>query len=558
MKSLKNTLVLAALAFAMVFTACKKSVPKQTKYIPKDANLVFAINAKNFHEKLEKSKINLDSLIKSALAAAENAPTEMQQWEDIKNSGIQWQSEVFGYMLNKGAMMDARNVQFGLVAALDDATKFEGYLKKQMPGATVAKSTDFTYATGSGGFAAGWTKDILIIVNTAGAGNAATAAETKLAALFATKEAESVAGIPEFRELTASKSDLIMWSNATASLSAIPMIGLTKAADLFKDCYSATTLNFEDGKVAGEYTYYFGKVLTDIIKKHESVTIKMDALEKYPSNNITGFFSVAFKPELLLDIIKYMGVEAMGNQYLTSMGITIEDILKAFKGDITFVLSDFAVEEKPNPFYPSVTQKTPVFKMILNAETGDKAAFTKVAAALAQKGILVQQGNQYVPVYPTGAYKVTADEKNIFVASDSLILQQYKAGTGKAAIPDDVKSKSKGKTAVMYFDISKILKGIPSDSSYAPLLNQAQASFKDGIFTSDKLDGNKSKGYIELRTGNDKENSLATIVRFIQSAVDFSKTKRDINRARWEQEDVTVDDMAIDSVAAPVEEVRPR
>jgi hypothetical protein len=565
MKSIKNTLFIAAASVVLLFASCKKSVPKQTQYIPKDATFVFAVNAKNLQDKLDKSKISVDSLIKEALADNHAAPNDIKQWDDIKNSGIKWQSELFVYMQTKGSMMNGQNMVVGAVAAIDDAAKFEAYFKKQQPGADVKKATNYTYASTSGGFSIGWNKEVVAVVNALGSrfsNNGATNnAETQLAAMFAQKETESVAGIPEFRELAGEKADMLVWTNSSASLSAVPMLGLTKAADLFKDCYGAVTVNFEDGKITGNYTSYLGKVLADILKKHAGPTIDMGALEQYPSNNIDGFISVAFKTEAILDVVKYIGVDGMANQYLSTIGFTLDDALKAFKGDITAVFSDFSIEEKPNEFYPEYKIKTPVFKLIVNSKTGDKAAFTKVANALAQKGILVQQGNQYVPATPTGAFKVTADEKNLFVASDSLILQQYKAGTGKAAIADDVKSKIKGKAAAFYVDINKILKAMPADSAYAPVMTLAIASFKDALITGDNFDGKKGKGYMELRTGNDKENSLATLVKFIKAVADHAKLRHpaidDMDVITDSTAISTVPDVMVDTVA-PVEDVRPR
>lgn len=557
MKSIKNTLFIAAASVVLLFAACKKSVPKQTQYIPKDATVVFAVNAKNLQDKLDNSKISVDSLIKAAMADNHAAPDDIKKWDDIKNSGIKWQSELFVYMQSKGSMMNGSNMIMGVVAALDDATKFEAFFKKQQPKADVKKASNYTYADATGGFTIGWNKDVVVVVNAIGGrfsnNGAVNNAEAQLAAVFAQKETESVAGIPEFRELAGEKADMLVWTNSSASLSSIPMLGLTKAADLFKDCYGAATINFEDGKVTGNYTSYLGKTLADILKKHAGPTIDMGALEQYPSNNIDGFLSFAFKTEAILDVVKYIGVDGMANQYLTTIGFTLEDVLKAFKGDITAVFSDFAIEEKANEFYPEYKVKTPVFKLIVNSKTGDKAAFTKVANALAQKGILVQQGNQYVPVMPMGPYKVTADEKNLFVASDSVILQQYKAGTGKAAISDDVKSKIKGKAAAFYVDINKILKAVPADSSYAPVMAQAIATFKDGFFTADNFDGKKGKGYMELRTGNDKENSLATLVKFIKAVSDHEKTQRARSNSTTEFDST---ETAVDS-AAVIQEAPP-
>lgn len=563
MKSLRNTFLFAAAAIMLVFASCKKPVPTQAKYIPKDVSFVFAANVKTLQEKLEKSKISIDSLFKKAVAESKSSAADIAKWDDLKNSGVKWQSEIYVYMQSKGAMVSSgENVVFGAVAALDDKSKFEAYLKKQVPNVAIKEGTGYSYANLGEGFSIGWNKEVIIATGAAGrrfggSSNVANS-DAQLASLFAQKETESIAGIPEFRELSGKKADMLVWSNSTASLAAVPMLGLTKAADLFKDCYSAGTVNFEDGKISGDYTTYVGKALGDIIKKYDIPEINLKALEQYPSNNIDAFIAMSFNPAILLDVVKYMGVDGMANQYLATMGFTLEDILKAFKGEFTIVASDFAVEEKPNPFFPQYTTKQPVYKMIVNAKMGDKASYEKVAKALAAKGILLQQGNQYVPQMNTGAFKFTLDEKDLYVASDSAVLGQYRSGTGKAAISDDIKNKIKGKSSAIYFDITKILAGVPTDSSYAAIKAEAQATFKDVIATGDrKFDGKKVNGYFELRTGNDKENSLASIIKFIQTVAAVTESQRNARHADETWTD-TVDSAAISVDTVAVEPAMPR
>ena len=63
-KLLRYTLLFAAiLLFA---TSCKKSVPDQVKYIPKDAMFILDLDWKSLSDKAAKGNINWDSLFKSA------------------------------------------------------------------------------------------------------------------------------------------------------------------------------------------------------------------------------------------------------------------------------------------------------------------------------------------------------------------------------------------------------------------------------------------------------------------------------------------------------------
>ncbi len=248
-----------------------------------------------------------------------------------------------------------------------------------------------------------------------------------MATLFAQKEDASISSIPEFKDLMGEKADLQFWTNSSSSLAMIPFIGMTKAADLFKDAYSASTVNFEDGKVTMKSKSYSGKDLKAMLDKYKGPTVNMDMVDKYPST-VNGFAAFSFNPQLIGDIIKYIGVDATANQYMQQMGFTMDDVLKAFKGDFAVVFSDFGVTSRPNEFAPGETISQPNAKLIFNAAIGDKASYDKIVSALTAKGLMVQQGGQYVPPQ-MGSFVMNVDNKNLIVASDNALLQQYKTGT---------------------------------------------------------------------------------------------------------------------------------
>lgn len=553
MKILRKTLSLSAVIVIMLFAACKKSVPKQIKYIPKDASFVFAANAKRLNDKLTDSKVSVDSLIKSAMVASKTVPADIKKWEDVKNSGIDFQSDLFGFYQSKGSMMTGTTNVFGAVAALSSASKFEEYLKKQQPGVVIKKASGgYSEAALSESCVAGWNNDVLIIagmVNTArfgqdedtARGNAAVSQQ--LATLFAMKEDESIASQAPFKEFVKEKGDFLIWSNSSAMLSTVPMLGMTKISDLLKDTYSGGVINFENGKVEADYTYYPGKALADMLKKYGGPTIDMAMIEKYPSNNVDGFMALSFNPAFIAEIIRFIGLEGTANQFLTNVGFTVEDITKAFKGDFAFVLSDLAVEEKPNPMFPEEKDTKPSFKFIFNAKVGDKASYDKVRSALAAKGMLVQTGTSYVPA-GNSEMPIVLEDKNIYAASDSAILNTYKGGSGKIMVAGDALSRAKGNPFAGYIDIAKILNVIPVDSAGTAVMNAAKATFKDAYFSAENYSGNTSKGHFELRTGNEKENSLATILKFSSLAVGEVGKAHQARQAAWDQ-DVTADSTAV-------------
>src|SRR4029078_12382793 len=121
------------------------------------------------------------------------------------------------------------------------------------------------------------------------------------------------------------------------------------------------------------------------------------------------------------------------NMTLHSSGLTMDDILAAFKGQMVFVASDFAVSKKPNPYFPDDSITNPSAKWIFAMKVGDKAAFNKVMASPMLGGMFTKQGDHYVMTQQMpGVPSVSITDKLVTVASDNDVLTQYLAGKSKA------------------------------------------------------------------------------------------------------------------------------
>ncbi len=541
---------------AVIFmaTSCSKSVPDQTKYIPKDAMLVFDMDWKSLSEKASKGNINWDSLFTEVIDEKDDSTIAKgkKMMEDFKSSGIDMESNIFFFVKIGGSMMSGQSASGGIVAGMKDAGMFENYIKKQDNAGEIKKESNYSYISLGNAIFIGWNKDVVIVTGSgdtkAGSGSpSVTSTPQTLAALFSQKEDESVASISEFRDLMAEKADLLMWTNSSSMMSSVPLLGLTKFADLLKDSYGAGTLNFEDGKLVGNFKSYSGKDLADIWKKYAGPTANMDMINQYPAP-LSGFAAFSFNPQIITEIIKFGGMESTANQYLQEMGFTLDDITKAFKGDFAIAFSDLGVKKKEYPGMMGIgSYSEPVGKLIFNATIGDKAAYDKIVSSLAKMGEMEMKNGQYVPMGMGDYLTWNMTGKNLILATDSSLSQQYLAGKGNAAVPADIAGKSKGKAFVLYFDINKVLQSIPQDSTSMESLNAAKATFKNVIATSDNYNGKYVGSDFELRTMNDKENSLVSLVKFISaSSKEIKKHER-----RFEQEGM-MDMNSMDSTDMPM------
>jgi hypothetical protein len=503
-------------------TSCKTKTPDQTKYIPKDAVFVFDLNWKSLSDKASKAKINWDSLVRTnATEPGDDSSIAKvkREFENFIHSGIDTTSNVFFFVKSGGSIMSGQSTTGGVVAALKDPAAFEAYVKKHDNAPQIQKGSNFSYANLKDNLFVGWNDNVVILsgsqtqgfrsdssngMNNAPSGSSNSADQT-LNTLFNQKEEESIASVPEFRDLTNEKADMLFWSNSGSMFSSVPMLGVTKFADLFKGSYVAGTINFEDGKAVANFKSYSGKELADLMKKYPGHEVDMSFVNKYPFP-VSGFAAFSFNPQLLEEIIKYAGVESMVNQYLEKEGLTLNDVIKVFKGDFVIVFSDITTGGGNKP----------LAKLVFNATIGDKAAYDKIVSVLAKEGLMEMKDGQYVPAPMGDKFAWNMDGKNLTIATDNDLLQQYLSGKGNASVPSDVVSESKGKSAVVYVDINKILQTASTDPANESA-NAAKATFKNAIGTSEKFNGKYVESKFELNTVNQNENSLASLIKFFAS-----------------------------------------
>jgi len=305
------------------------------------------------------------------------------------------------------------------------------------------------------GLVAGWADEIAIFCYVKNTGNESpgtnstgegTLAQQMLTALYSLKENESIASVADFKSLAAEKGDIKFWTNPASGFNNISALKITKFSELLNGAHSSGTVNFEDEKVVADFKSYAGKEVADMIKKYPSPASDFSLVEKYPGN-VQGFLSFSFNPQLINEVIKYAGADALLGNVLSNLGFTLDDVLKMFKGNINIIYGGVA----------SGGSKTPAkTKMLFVASIADKASYQKVASAMASKNWLVQQGNFYTsPIISGQGAAMMLNEKKLVIASDSVLLQDYLNGNTSISLPAEVQSMAKDKPMTLFVDIQK-------------------------------------------------------------------------------------------------------
>ena len=542
---------LSVLIMAALFTACSNHAPKEAKYIPKDITAVLAVDPKSLHDKLEKSGINMDTLINRLFKRGGVDSNDKAKFNEISDAaGINWNDKIYFFSLQAGEEQQANSTVLNLMGGISNATKFEAFLKKQpaLQKKSVQKEKNYSFILINNESMISWNEGNVIgslIHSTVKPyydsiamkfivpekANMEKELKAEVNKYFTQKESESLASVEAFGNMFKTKSDGYAFSSTNRYLSilgAMPL-QLPKLEELVKDNYIASTLSFEEGKIVATATTYTNPFVSSILKKYAGPTVNLSLIENYPSENINLIMMASFNPEIFGGVLKQLEVEGLVNNFMEKTGFTSQDLYKTLKGDIAVVVSDLGLPSKDLKVKNDSTvifERKPLGKMILNAPVGDPVAFAKIMNKAVEMGYFSKNGKTYHAgklLSFFGMY-VNADDKNLIIASDSLTYAQYISNKSKAVISNDALNMFRGKSTIAYFDIANTIKGFlgGNDGDYKKSLLSAKETFKDMIMSSENFDGSTLKGKFEIRLNNEKQNSLATLTSlFTDIAVDM-------------------------------------
>ena len=354
MKRLSFVLFMA-LSGTMLIQSCKQGDKSNTP-VPKDAVLVMHINNTSLATKLSWQEIKATNWFKEAYA---DAPDSLLRklMDDPDNSGMDTKADMMMFLKRAG--------QGGYLAfegTLKDAAAFEAFNKKVTDGGTTAKDGDASYIVIKKQGLAYWkgTRFVYIMDVPIGAmkgmmgGNDFMSEPYKLSTdslrqfakeTFEISGKNSLNSDDRFSALLKEAGDVHFWINNEEYLSVMgaDAISALKVADLVKGNVSASTLNFDNGKITVNSKSYLNKQMMDIYKKYPPKKISADVINRIPSENVVGVLAINYAPEGLKEIIKFTGLDGIANGFLEKANYSIDEFVKANKGDLVLAFSDYQV-----------------------------------------------------------------------------------------------------------------------------------------------------------------------------------------------------------------------
>ncbi|MBS1578175.1 MAG: DUF4836 family protein [Bacteroidetes bacterium] len=530
-------LFLTLITGAIFFASCSNSI-KEARFIPKDATFVIVAQPASLNDKLAKANISLDTLYKEF---ADKDSSFNIKFEDLKNCGINWLGNMFVYMHTKSGANNSATFYVNALVNINDSSKIVAFIKKHNTKKEfeIKNTKDFSYIKMSDESILSWTNKYAIITvahttyqtpkfSTDSISkvqfiptdneNVATDLLQQITTYYTQKEEESVASVKQFTDMFKEKADAYTYSSTNGflnSLNNLPYLQLPKLQELLRDNYSTSTINFADGQIEVKGNSYTNATLSALFKKYPGSAINTSYIENYPSNNINGFMLFAFNPQIFTGLLKELGVEPIADSYLDKSGFTTADIFKCFKGDLALTISDVNFSD-----ILINGKKLPPVKMLIDANVGDKASLDKIMNKAVESGLIIKTGNTYTggDLVKSMGMIVQIDDKHFIVASDSLLYKTYIAQTTKSNISSDVLGKIKGKSSAIYVNIESLV-AASNNKNFKNI-------FKDVIVTGNNFDGSKLHTEAILRMKDDKQNSLATIMKLMP---EFANTARKKN-----------------------------
>ncbi|HNL82869.1 MAG TPA: DUF4836 family protein, partial [Chitinophagaceae bacterium] len=365
---------LSLLVTIIVFTtSCGKKAPSEAKYIPKDATSIVVINQKTLEEKLKSGNITLDSFINKMLDTKDSAnAASLKKWQDFKNSGIDLDNNLYFFVVQKGSISKGLTTAVNIMAGLKDQAKFEKYIKeqKEFNAKNLIQENNFSYLSSiDTDLSLSWNKEIAIATfykrdikgsyDSVGNYIEPDKSETtkdkneEVKRYFNLKENESVASVAYFNDMFKTKADGYIFGSTNSMLGflASTPLNIPKVEELLKDNYTASTFNFENGKIEVNNTTYTNPMLSSILKKYSGSSVNTHLAEFFPTQNLNGTILISFKPEMFDGLLKELEIKGMLEAFLAQQGLTSADLFKLLSGEINIAMSDFVIENK------EVTQK---------------------------------------------------------------------------------------------------------------------------------------------------------------------------------------------------------
>ena len=547
MKRTLNLSILSSLVL-LIAISCNKG-DKTGLLVPKDAGVVIHINSGALSSKLSWDEISQTDWFKE-LSNETTDSTAQKLLNDPAHSGIDTKASLVFYIKKQG-----RNGYVVFTGSVKDPVAFESFCKEVNKGAGKAtKEADLSFMTMERSGIVAWDNSRFAYIGNSPMPDMEKAMDEhhssdsykfsvdslkefgKLALTL--KGKDNLDNDSRFASLIEDGSDVHIWTNIAglygSNSLAAGVMSMMKMNTLLEGNVSASSLNFEDGKIAMKTKQYYGEEMQKLLSRYSAKPLSADVINRLPSQNVVGMIALNYPPEGLKEFLKVTGLDGVANGFLGRIDYSIDEFVKANKGELLVAVSDLEIITKEKtmdtgegqpPYKYSTTQ--PDMKVLFATSVNDKAAFDKlIGIALAETKNLPVQNS------PKIQYKL---ENGWFAASNSQ--EQVDKFLSGASTKNPLADKISGEPFALFIDIQKIITSTKSsvkDSSGSAAIT-ASGMWQDIIATGGTYKDKAMNFTFEINLVDKNTNSLKQLNQYVNDLYKINKERK--NRKREMMDD---------------------
>ncbi|MFT3681472.1 MAG: DUF4836 family protein [Ferruginibacter sp.] len=547
------SLLLIATA-AILFSSCSKT-NTQGKLIPKEAAFVMVADGKALASKLSWDQIKANPLLKDIYADSTVPSTVKSVLDNPENAGIEIAGDLILFV-----QKDSTGGYLGFEGKVKDEAKFKKFNTDATEGGNESEDNGIHYIN-KAPVSIGWDKDKFVYVvdlpdmrnqdqwerlmkrdsidlppSTAKARDVYSTCKK----IFALSEGNSLAKNEKFTKLMKQGGDIRCWLNTeeiytgAASLAPLAMLNLDK---IYKGSLTTFIVNFDNGKITLNSESYSGPEITNLYKKYGGGKVSEEMLKRMPGKDVAGVMAFNFNPKGLEEFIKLLGVDGFVNLGLKELGITMDDFIKANKGDIMVGVADISMKTDTLKYLITEDQPAPVVtkpdvNYIFAASIGDEAAFNKLISAGKALG-----GRFGISEKPPFEYN--SNGKYFVISNTKANTDKYLAGSGNNF---DFISKISGEPFGGYLNLQTIMKTFGAEASKdstAQAIYEASLKMWDNVlWKAGKMEGDVMTQNVEINLLDKSVNSLRQLNEYSNKlSLLYKQKKQQEEAARIAYED---------------------
>ena len=523
-------LSMAIICSAIIFSACKNKSNDIGKMIPKNALIIVHMNAKSLSSKLSWDEIKQTTWYNHLYNDSSKPAWTKALMDDPQKSGIDMNSDLIFF-----ALKNMENTDLVFEGNVKDSKAFADLIKNIHPDAVISKDGDLNIVSMDKGTVAWNDKKFAMVTNFAehfnmhGMNDSAMTDSVKAApplvapsnnllsvckSLFSLTSDSSMEKNERFGDLIKEDGDIHYWQNTEelvkSSMSAgMGMIGMLKLDVFYKENVSTITASFDNGKINFKQRMYAAKEFTDVLKKMNNADFNTDMIKNIPGQNLAVVFAWHFNPEGLMDLIKLTGMDGFINMFLVQKGISLDDIIKATKGDVVFALSDLKMQKDStgaDTINGMQHKEMPQHTFLFSTSIGDKDAFNKVLTVV--KTLDKNTGHVSEQNYKSS--------NKYFVAGNSLAAMNSFLAENKTehAFLDKIKGHPAGGYADVQMIFNAFRDSFTKDSAAKALYDINVKMWDNGLFYGGEYKDGGFTGSAEINLIDKNTNSLKQLNKY--------------------------------------------